>query len=481
MSSLRSRGPAQEPPAGLPACFYKILLALSLGGGVLGSFGSVPAQAKAIDDGPQISSIGESLRNAGQRTLHILYVHGMGATGAGESQVFRKSLCGFLKGCDISKALHADRDFADSGIFAGGAAPPAFQYMQRQVWSSENWQASTPFVDHYVLRRSDGGPVVVDEINWWPLVFPLKCRVIMAGEARLAGPDAGLLDLCSGKPANKTDPHYGWISPQEAAALKSLPVRGALLNRYLKNNTLDWGISDALLAVGSMQDLFREAMRQLFVKSARFHEDGTKTDEWKQQQSKSPQGIDREFIVVSHSLGSYLVFATLNPGQQDSSSPGAVAQAKADRTDDAAARYILQRTSLVYFFANQVPVLELASMEDPSAAAPAQPAGAAQREAGGALSRQMMNWKTLRRKFGETTAANEPAARPPQVVAWSDPSDLLSWHVPEMDGLVIANLRVRNSWWHWLLADPLSAHDGYAGNKDVLRIMLGPSAAGVRQ
>jgi hypothetical protein len=48
-----------------------------------------------------------------------------------------------------------------------------------------------------------------------------------------------------------------------------------------------------------------------------------------------------------------------------------------------------------------------------------------------------------------------------------------------MDGLLIANLRVRNSWWHWLLADPLSAHDGYAGNKDVLRVMLGAKAPGV--
>jgi hypothetical protein len=37
----------------------------------------------------------------------------------------------------------------------------------------------------------------VDEINWWPLVFPLKCRAIMVGEARLAGPDADLLELCS--------------------------------------------------------------------------------------------------------------------------------------------------------------------------------------------------------------------------------------------------------------------------------------------
>jgi hypothetical protein len=49
-----------------------------------------------------------------------------------------------------------------------------------------------------------------------------------------------------------------------------------------------------------------------------------------------------------------------------------------------------------------------------------------------------------------------------------------------MDGLAIANLRVRNSWWHWLVANPLTAHDGYANNLDVLRVMLGPKAARAR-
>jgi hypothetical protein len=57
---------------------------------------------------------------------------------------------------------------------------------------------------------------------------------------------------------------------------------------------------------------------------------------------------------------------------------------------------------------------------------------------------------------------------------------LLIWHVPKVDGLLIANLHVGNNWWHWIFADPLPAHDGYADNKDVLRIMMGrkPQASG---
>jgi hypothetical protein len=463
---------------------YNVPLALSLIASVLANG---RAQGKVIDDGPQhlsdISSIGESLRNAGQRPLHILYVHGIGATGSGDSQVFQRSLCAFLKGCELpATPVPVARDYADSGEFAIGADPPAFEYMGKPAWTGkEDWSASAPFVDHYVLHRSDGGPVVVDEINWWPLVFPLKCRNMLAGEARLAGPDKTLLDLCS--QARVEDPSnpgrfkfYPWISSADAKALEAIHPKGALINRDLKNGLLDWGFSDAIMAVGSLHDLFREGMRQLFVKSARFHADGSKTNDWRQE-ARAPHGTDREFIVVSHSLGSYLVFSTLNISTSDASLPTTdqVDVASKKQEEDAAAQYILERTSLVYFFANQVPLLELANMEIPKSAGATPAESKAQPEAAGSLSRRMTHWKDLRKKFAKGRGAAEASsAKPPQVVAWSDPSDLLTWRVPEMNDLVIVNLYVRNTWWHWLIASPTAAHGNYARNKNVLRIMLGP-------
>jgi hypothetical protein len=94
---------------------------------------------------------------------------------------------------------------------------------------------------------------------------------MVAGETRLAGPNKPLLELCS-QPA-QADPDalgrfraYAWISLQQAAQLKSAPPKGALINRWFKTGTLDWGFSDAVMAVGSMHDLFRKAMRQLFLK-----------------------------------------------------------------------------------------------------------------------------------------------------------------------------------------------------------------------
>jgi hypothetical protein len=466
--------------------FYAVLLLLLL----IAVLGALRAEGKVIDGGPQplseMSSIGESLRNAGPRPLHILYVHGMEALGSGDSHAFQKGICELMKGCTLSgDPVPVNREYADRGEFQIGAEPPSIEYMRKAVWlSKDEWSASAPFVDHYVLKRSDGGPVVVDEINWWPLVFPLKCRNTIPGEAHLAGPDAKLLDLCSTKTEEDQPNHpgrfksYQWLNQDDAAKLKAMPRKGAWANRWLKNNIMDWGVSDAFIAVGSMRNILREGMRQLFVKSARFSAQSSAAHDWAQQLA-NPQGIDREFIVVSHSLGSYLVFSTLNlddetvvPQNVPAEAQSAVAR-KAEEDD--AAKYILERTSLVYFFANQVPLLELATMEVPATAEAAPTAASAQPKPAEALSKKIVKWKNLRQNFKQKRdVAEATPVPPPQVIAWSDPSDLLSWYVPGIDDLKVDNVYVRNSWWHWLIANPASAHGNYASNKSVLRVMMRP-------
>jgi hypothetical protein len=459
---------------------FQSLLALLLAASVF-SRGCV--LGKVTEGGPQhlseMSSIGQVLQRAGSHSVHILYVHGMDATGPQDSLIFQKGICEILKDCTSGSTVQ--RDYADGGIFQSGSAPPSFAYMGNPVWANaEEWSASAPFVDHYVITRAQGGPIVVDEINWWPLAFPLKCRSIVSGEAQLAGPDSTLLKLCATptqKNANNPDrfDRYQWLSPRQAATLEAMPHRGALVNRNLKNSILDWGVSDAFMVVGSMHTLFREAMRQLFVKTARFHSKGAPNGEWIQQ-LQNPQGIDREFIVVSHSLGSYLVFSTLNVNEAGAT-PQNIESDSADNpeTQDAAAQYILERTSLVYFFANQVALLELADVAVPAATpvsaqtAQIQP----QATAKAALSRRISHWNKLRQNFG-ARAVPGAAPQPAEIFAWSDPSDVLTWLVPPIDNVKVDNLYVRNTVWHWLFADPSTAHGNYASNKDVLRVMMGP-------
>ena len=65
----------------------------------------------------------------------------------------------------------------------------------------------------------------------------------------------------------------------------------------------------------------------------------------------------------------------------------------------------------------------------------------------------------------------------PQIVAWSDPNDLLSWEVPDLskEGINVVNLYPKNATrWLWLLEMPLAAHDNYAKNKSVIRALLNP-------
>lgn len=440
------------------------------------------ALGKVIEDGPQhlseMSSIGRVLKQAGTRSVHILYVHGMDATGSGDSVIFQEGICRILKDCSLPSS--ATRDYADTGIYAKGSAPPPFEYMGIPVWSTpDEWSASAPFVDHYVIQRRSGGPIVVDEINWWPLVFPLKCRNILTGEAQLAGPSSTLLDLCSTPiQKNAQDParfdHYPWISKEQATTYEAMPHRGALVNRDLKNSILDWGVSDAFMVVGSMRTLFQEGMRQLLVKTARFHANGTPNSDWVQQ-LKNPQAVDREFLLVSHSLGSYLVFSTLNLSQ-----PLAASRSASDQSSDnpdtqaAAAQYILERTSQVYFFANQVPLLELSDVDMPAGAAVAATPGSATvaPPPKAAISNRIKRWRELRQQFRQRTGAEVAGPQEPEVFAWSDPSDMLTWHVPPLEGVKVDNLYVRNTWWHWLFADPSSAHGRYAKNKEVLRTMM---------
>jgi hypothetical protein len=473
------------------SCPYQVLLASTL---VATFFSSGCALGKVVDYGPQhldeMSSIGKVLANAGKRSVHILYVHGMDATGSGDSLVFQKGICEILKDCTLPSS--ATRDYADSGIFAANSAPPPIQYMSQPVWNNaEEWSASAPFVDHYVITRSNGGPIVIDEINWWPLVFPIKCRNMITGEAQLAGPDASLLGLCAtATQRDQKNPgrftSFQWLTPDQTATFKAMPRRAALVNRLLKNSILDWGVSDAFLVVGSMQTIFREAMRQLFVKTARFHATGEKNSEWLQQ-FQNPQALDREFVVVSHSLGSYLVFSTLNNNEPTDVPQNANAESSADTaTQDAAAKYILERTSLVYFFANQVALLELADASEPSPgetparqAAQAQTARtqapSAQAAPKGPLTQRIRRWIELRQRFKQKiSAAGAPAPQEPEIFAWSDPSDVLTWYVPPMAGVKVDNLYVRNTWWHWLVADPETAHGNYAKNKGVLKAMMKP-------
>ncbi len=117
---------------------------------------------------------------------------------------------------------------------------------------------------------------------------------------------------------------------------------------------------------------------------------------------------------------------------------------------------------MVYFFANQLRLLELADLDNT-----AKPN----------MVENLDAWGELRRKYlASQTATARNNLAPPELIAWSDPSDLLTWTVPDLQSVVVKNLTVKNSIrWLWLFEGPTSAHDNYATNKKVIRVMLKPT------
>jgi hypothetical protein len=299
----------------------------------------------------------------------------------------------------------------------------------------------------------------------------LKCQQILTNDAYLAGPNKTLIGLCHRNCPAKEYPgrydYYPWI-PHPDPLLKQ-PSRAALINRSLKIGLEDWGFSDAFLGVGPLRSVLEDGIRQLIAKAAAFDPrqgdtkvtQGRRPYDWKHQTRKDE--TDQEFVAITHSLGSFLLLDTFeNNTSTDRDAPTAGEDAKA-------LAYVRDRTVMMYFFANQVPLLELANLKE----APSVPDSGTQPEAD-EESALIGRWAQSRAQFMQTLKPGDPGRRLQlQLVAFSDPSDLLTWRVRPIPQVHVVNLFVGNSVrWFGLLENPLAAHDNYAKNKDVLRVIF---------
>jgi hypothetical protein len=427
-------------------------------------------------------------------------MHGINSLGADDSQLFRDSICAIAHLC-ASKWENAGTEYPDFGAFALDAKPPALQYLGVPIWASDSdaaeWRASAPFVTHYVVHlRGHNAILVLDEINWWPLVMKLKCQRIVPGDARLAGPNPSLLNFCS--QPNKDDPQnpkrfsqYQWLTDKQATDLGHLPSRAALINRELKTGLEDWGFSDVFLGIGPFRPIIEEGIRQLIAKSAAFdpganagtksvHE-GRQAYHW-QDRLQDGKSDDQVFVAVTHSMGSFLILDSLD---LDTANRAKVAprsqQSGQESVEDQALKYVAERTSLLYFFANQVPILELADLKSDAGSTAAAigpdttPDAGAGKTTPASETELISRWAQVHAAFEQRVHPNDAAAqRKIEVIAFSDPSDLLTWRVPKLRDVDVVNLYVQNAG-HllWVFESPTNAHDNYAKNKDVIRVMFG--------
>ena len=436
-------------------------------------------------------------RTPAPQPIHILYMHGINQVGAGDSAELRKAICRYLHECTVTPL---GRLYA-AGPFAVGTTPPPFADMGAPVWTSaDDWSASAPFIDRYQIEGGGHIPIILGEINWWPIVYPVKCKWLVAHDAALTGPAKPQLNICAAAP-NGTQPdtahagrflQYQWIPTPQISQLSALHRIATIGNRDLKNGLMDWGFADAVLALGPTQQILYAGIRELLVQS--LQADGIDLS------TAKPTDNGPEYFFITHSLGSYLALATLDSqwlGAQSDALPAFALTAQ----EKTAADYFSAHTAGFFFLANQIELLELAHVApaDPAATTPcpaapdAQPESAASAQtatsapstpattpaapSGTAAPVSISHWQCQRSQYLQQRST--PSAPLPQIIAWSDPNDLLSWNVPAIAGVRVVNIPAHNAAFKIppFLVSPTGAHANYAQNRKILRAIFEPTPA----
>src|SRR6267142_650749 len=427
-SSLRSSNviPSSGSEHAFPPAQIRKQMAIKRGSGALALlllfFLVDPSLPQSASNNPPLQksdSLGDSLRDSEGKEIHIFYIHGIGSDGPNDydSLALRSSICAYLRDCtSLAGTPIGEWDYADQGQFQPDATVPELEYM--------------------------------DELNWWPLTFPPKCRQIIASDASFVAPSKARIETCSRREPNLAVPQrfksYDWSTPEEAVRMAHLPAKGARANRALKTGLMDWGFSDAVLALGPLRLYLLDGIRQLILKSQADSRAAGVSD-------PTRQPVDQEFIIVCHSLGSYLIFSALDINQTTTKTT--TVQQSGNRFDQ-----VLERTSMVFFFANQLRLLELASLDGPT-----------DRN----LATHLESWGRLRCDYLKSKPGASQGCRPPRITALNDPSDLLTWTVPNLPGVEVENYAVKNSTrWFWIIENPTKAHNNYARDKRAIREML---------
>lgn len=444
--------------------------------------------------------------------IHLIYVHGMNDIGPNDSFMLRKAICRYAHEC----LVQPDKRFYAEGPFALTAAPPALDYLQQRIWASpEEWRASAPFIQRYRISGRGHAPIVLDELDWYPLVYPLKCKFLLPGDAYLTGSIKAMQKVCQ-PPANQPDLDspghflaYRW--PGNAPLFTTdLPQQHAtLINRSLKINVMDWGFGDAVLALGPMREILTAAIRQLLAQSLDNVIPGVTTnsvtpnlgapcstpslgvDHGNPPPTRVPpcpgSSNDPPVFFVTHSLGSYLSLTAMDSGWLGASKPQlpgfGLSSAQANAVD-----YLAWHTVGFYFLANQISLLEFARLSAPSPLAQpdCSPAAAqAEQQSTEPAAAALSHYGCMRHNYLNSLAAASaaptfaptPAAAGPQIIAWSAADDILSWYVPAITGVAVVNLPAHNSGLRipWLIAEPLAAHNNYAKNPAVVRRIFTPT------
>lgn len=340
-------------------------------------------------------------------------------------------------------------------------------------------------------------PVLAAEITWSGLTAWVKDKQLAFDLTNNVAP--GIMPRDHDVSSLQHDPN-----PVEIACPgipdASYPYRRLMVNRLVKEGTLDMSLSDAVLYMGSYGPKIERAVAEVMCRltSTKTYE-STERCEWPALDALER----RQFVFMTHSLGSRIVYDTLLELMRVSLRPHTAPVFDPNYLDQAEpiAEEIIGHTAAVYMFANQLPLVGLAN-EDVTARSDEAPkpliafeayvaalALARDRAARTAVTAQSSHCPDplicFARERSRLVKSRDAHAGTLEIVAFSDPNDLLSYPIPSWyvrDDLQfdmhITNVSVQNAT-HWLIFEwPQDAHDGYFTQADVWGVIRCGANAG---
>lgn len=257
------------------------------------------------------------------------------------------------------------------------------------------------------------------------------------------------------------DPHRDALAYDNASAPDpGSPIR-ASLNAQLRAELLNRCLIDAVVYVGRNGDGLRAAMRAELCE-ATGGVPATRRDAPEctpKERFRQPETL----VLLAESLGSTIMFDAFTT--LDDSTPGGF-----DALSDLRA---------IYLVSNQTPLLDRANRPSFAETSEAEASG---------LEVPVVAPSTLEellRRISENPEAagfefpRSDTMRPIDVVAFTDPSDILSFRLrdtrlarPGLESVSFINVLVSNSATYFgALVNPISAHRGYETNRDVIRLI----------
>jgi hypothetical protein len=369
-----------------------------------------------------------------EQPLEVLIIHGIGTPAPYQFEVFIQSIAQRLRLVQVSSEPSKPEN---SGCYSTDPALPALVHPAPRPISI----TGVPDEDRaelytYSFGPTPNGPVTlrVNYLLWAPLTEGIKCK--------LANDDA------------------------KAPAKQAF---AAFARDFIDNK-----LGDVVLYGGTFRDnVMRPSVQAALCLVTR----GTPSSDGK---TCAPGPYSDPTVIITHSLGGYMLMDAIDyelRNEHCDKGAGSTAAGK-----------ILANTDYIYMMANQIALLDLTRLRS----YPRRPAGAgAQLQSEDVLpasevaNRFAKCWTATPPKPSPLFEANgfeaPPAAK--QIVAFTDPNDILSWRLrrkdlgvprPDRRSVELTNVYMSNGEASvpGLISDPVKAHTGYFDNPTVMNLLL---------